>query len=444
MERNGMMKIAQYYREGLAYFQARADRDIAQIRTGDFTVTVTDAAGQPLAGRPVHLQHETHDFDFGANLFMLEQYEQPEQNARYAQAWRRLFNTGVVSLYWEGTEPQQGVLRYAADTANDVYRRPPADRVVEWCRQNGVRAKGHPLFWHEFLPQWLPEDWPTLYPLIEKRFREIAGRYAGCIPVFDCVNEPARVWDVHREHQHRQDNWKHLVPPRDYVKTIFDLARRYFPQNALVLNEAVGAAFAEYHGRYSAYYLNIRDLLSRGTPIDRIGLQCHTYDSAAFHNVYDAERLYDVLDTYAEFGKPLVLSEVSIPSEPDEEFQAEAAVYLYKVCFSHRNVDGIFWWNLTDDGVLTTRRRALGENLPSTGLIDGDYREKPAYRALDRLINREWRTTVDAQTDAAGCVHFHGYNGSYAMEIDGRRSRLHLSGETGETQQTVVVSAAER
>lgn len=109
-----------------------------------------------------------------------------------------------------------------------------------------------------------------------------------------------------------------------------------------------------------------------------------------------------------------------------------------------RNVDGIFWWNLTDDGVLTTRRRALGENLPSTGLIDGDYREKPAYRALDRLINREWRTTVDAQTDAAGCVHFHGYNGSYAMEIDGRRSRLHLSGETGETQQTGVVSAAER
>lgn len=73
--------------------------------------------------------------------------------------------------------------------------------------------------------------------LIEKRFREIAGRYAGCIPVFDCVNEPARVWDVHREHQHRQDGWKHLVPPRDYVKTIFDLARQYFPQNALVLQE---------------------------------------------------------------------------------------------------------------------------------------------------------------------------------------------------------------
>ena len=75
------------------------------------------------------------------------------------------------------------------------------------------------------------------------------------------------------------------------------------------------------------------------------------------------------------------------------------------------------------------------------------YREGLAYfqarAGRDIAQNRTGDFTVTV-TDAAGCVHFHGYNGSYAMEIDGRRSRLHLSGETGETQQTVVVSAAER
>ncbi len=423
-----------YYQEGLAYYEARAEREIRENRMGELSVTLTDKAGRPLCGKSIRLIHKTHDFDFGCNFFMKDQYDTAEENERYEEKWKRLFNTAVVPLYWEGTEPSRGYLRYGADAPNDIYRRPSPQKVVDWAKENGVRLKGHPLFWHEFIPDWLPQDWEELYPLIEKRFQEISEHFAHQIPVFDCVNEPARIWNVHQEHLH--DDWKHIIPPKDYVKIIFDLARKYFPDNALILNEAVGAAFTEFHGRYGGYYLNIKDLLSRGVSIDRIGLQCHTYSAPAFQNIYNGEKLFDIFDIYGEFDKPLVLSEISVPSVfddvKDEEFQAQAASMLYRICFAHKRMSGLFWWNLPDDGILTTKRTALGENLPSAGLIDGDYREKPAYWEIDRLINKEWRTDVTLITDNEGKANFCGFYGTYEVTLENSKTSVHLGSDDKE------------
>ena len=129
----------------------------------------------------------------------------------------------------------------------------------KYCKQNGITPKGHPLFWHEFIPRWLPEDFETLFPLIEKRFQEISERFADDIPVFDCVNEPSRIWDMC--HEHRSDNYKMIAPLEGYVERIFALAEKYFPDNKLILNEATGAAFCDFRGVYSGYY-------------DRIGWKC--------------------------------------------------------------------------------------------------------------------------------------------------------------------------
>ncbi len=430
--------IKKYLNDGLAYYEERAEREIEENRKGNFTITLTDAQGKPLAGQTVRAKHMTHDFDFGCNFFMYNQYETDTENRRYETAWKKLFNTAVVPFYWEGTEPEQGYLRYDLDAPNDVYRRPSAASVVKWAKENGVRTKGHPLFWHEFIAKWLPEEWDSLYPLLEKRFGEIASRFGEEVPVFDCVNEPARVWNVHKEHP--TDGWKHIVPPDDYVKTVFALARRYFPTNKLILNEAVGAAFSEFHGRYTGYYLNIKDLLSRGVSIDYIGLQCHTGNDPAFRNIYDGARLYEIFDTYADFGKPLVLSEISVPSVfggvQDEAFQAEAAKMLYRICFSHKAVNGIFWWNLPDDGIATVKRKAMGENMPSTGLVDGDWREKEAYRVIDDLINREWRTDVTLTTDEDGKIAFRGFYGIYEITTGDHRESVHLS--SAEPERTIV------
>lgn len=410
-------KVYEYIDNGRDIYNSRADADIARNRQGDFEFVFRNDKGELVKNVDVEVRTENVDFNFGANIFMLGEYETEEKNRKYEQYFCNLFNSASIPLYWEGTEPQEGCLRYDKSTKHDIYRRPPVDYVVEFCKKNKLRMKGHPLFWHEFVPAWLPRNYKDLKPYIEQRFSQISERYRNDVECFDVVNEPTRIYDVYM--RDRGTGSPYILPEDDYCVWLFDLADRYFPANKLILNDTVWASFTEFRGKYSGYYLNIKDLLNRGVRIDEIGLQCHCGENGP-ENVYNAERLYDVLDTYASLGKTINISEISIPSrffgEKDEELQAELAEQLYKVCFSHESVTGLTWWNLPDDGVMTTKRKAGDENMPSTALVDEAYSPKPAYKVLDKLINKEWKTNLSCGTKE-GILKFRGFYGEYRLCI---------------------------
>ncbi len=418
-------QIGKYIKDGENYYNFRVDKEIERNRKGNFEIVFIAENGE-LSKQDIRLDVELKkiDFNFGANIFMLGEYDTDAENKRYEEKFTKLFNSAAVPLYWEGTEPKQGYLRYSKDIPNDVYRRPPADKVVEFCLENNIEMKGHPLFWHEFVPRWLPDNYQELKKLIVKRFEEISERYADIIPAFDVVNEPSRIYDCYM--RDRYSGRKLIVPGDDYCLWIFKLAEKYFPTNKLILNDATGASFTEFRGKYSGYYLNIKELLNRGARIDEIGMQCHLGWNSEGENVYNAERLYNILDTYATLGRTINISEISIPSEcggtVDLELQAEAAERLYKTAFSHQAVTGITWWNMPDDGILTTKRVAGNENMPSAGLVDGGYNEKPAYKKLHHLINEEW-TTKEKIVTKNGIASFRGFYGVYdiSIEIDGKK-----------------------
>lgn len=412
-----MNSIYNMIEKGKDIVNTRIVSDIQRNRKGNFELIFRDKSGEKLENIDIKIDLEQIDFNFGANIFMLGEYDEKERNKNYESLFCNLFNSATIPLYWEGTEPVKDYLRYDKGTKRDIYRRPPASETVEFCKENNIRMKGHPLFWHEFVPRWLPQNYQDLKPYIEKRFIEISERYKDDIECFDVVNEPSRVYDVYM--RDRCTGRPYILPEKDYCLWIFDLALKHFPSNKLIINDTVGASFTEFRGEYSGYYLNVKDLLSRGAKIDEIGLQCHCGEWGP-ENVYDAERLCDVLDTYAALGRTINISEISIPSkfngEKDEELQSLLAEQLYKVCFSHESVSGITWWNMTDDGILTTKRVAENENMPSTGLVDENYNPKIAYKTLDRLINKEWKTNIELSS-SEGNVRFNGFYGKYKLKI---------------------------
>lgn len=157
-------EIRRYLREGESYVRNRAIADIERTRKGLFELRFFKN------GKPVQqnlravLKQTDLDFNFGANIFMLEQYETEEKNRLYKKEFLKIFNSASIPLYWEGTEPQEGHLRYDRGMPNDVYRRLPAVEVADFCEAHGLRMKGHPLFWHEFIPSWL-----TKYTFTEQK-----------------------------------------------------------------------------------------------------------------------------------------------------------------------------------------------------------------------------------------------------------------------------------
>lgn len=42
---------------------------------------------------------------------------------------------------------------------------------------------------------------------------------------------------------------------------------------------------------------------------------------------------------------------------------------------------------------------------------------KPAFRVLDRLINREWHTELQGVTDQDGRLYFYGFYGDYQLAV---------------------------
>ena len=128
-------------------------------------------------------------------------------------------------------------------------------------------------------------------------------------------------------------------------------------------------------------------------------------------------------DKFAQLGLPLFITEITIPStleqgEAGEEIQAEVLTNLYRLWFGMSNMAGIVYWNLPDG------RAWKQEGLLKAGLLDEDLQEKPAYQALDRLINHEWRTRLTAKTDSQGKARFRGFYGKYRVAVTiGSRSQ---------------------
>jgi endo-1,4-beta-xylanase len=314
-----------------------------------------------------------------------------------------------VPFYWSDLEPEQGKPRFAKDSP-PIYRRPPPDTVVEFCREHGLAMKGHPLVWHQWYPKWRPDDPQEAMRRIEQRIAEIAARYGATIPRWEVVNEPC-------ERDKFADKWCNL--PEDYVFRSLSAAAKRFPAgDRMMLNEATTFSWLEFSEERSPYYRLIREMLDRGARVDEFGMQLHIFSEQAWQLALAGKRfapadLFKALDRYGDFGRPIHITEITIPALPHspegERNQAVVARNFYRLWFSHPRVEAISWWNLVDGTA------AKGEDKWNAGLVRNDFSPKPAYEALDRLINRDWKTVLETNSAVRGEVAFRGFHGEYTV-----------------------------
>ena len=368
---------------------ADADREIEKVRKEDGAVVVKDSAGQVIPGASVSVKLIHHEFLFGCNIFGFDQFGNQAENETYKSRFAELFNFATTGFYWKSYEPEPGKPNYAN-----------TDKVVAWCKEHGIRVKGHPLLWGN--PDGIA-PWIHGLPSPEaqrKRVTEVISHYRGQIEFWEVVNEASHFPDLKIDDPYR---WAHEADPKAH----------------LIVND-----FNVMADGCPDFYALLQKSIANQVPFDGIGIQAHEPENMRFPLV----SVRRILAQYAGLGKDLYITEFTPESsgEPfahgllsdgvwDEKAQADYAVKFYTMCFANPSVKGITWWDLCDR--LSWRKNG--------GLLRADLSPKPAYPALEDLIHRKWTTQEQGKTDAAGSYSFRGFRGTYSVsvEMNGRKSQ---------------------
>lgn len=450
--------------------QKKIDADIEANRKADASLKLDGAA----KGTKVSVEQISHDFIFGAHIFNFNQLGDKSINAKYRSLFGSLFNSATIPFYWDKFELEPGRPRFCSEYWdleeywNGVkdpkmqihWRRPPTDDIVKFCKQQNIRIHGHPLAWGNRqwqVPAWLfeacttPQERQKLDTLIEKypersaknksekytkkygemtpkqiaeyipefterlnkvyveRIQQICRRYADLVDSWDVTNESSTDFGkgvlipgdkICKSH--------YGIMPGDYPWLAFQAAQKILPQKArLNLND--------YNNKYTA--AEAKDLIKRGCKVDIIGSQMHlfkpksTLDIAAGAELRTPDEVEETMKGL-DIGLPIHLSEITITAPDTTQkgrmMQAIILRNLYRKWFSIKPMMGITWWNVVDDC------GAPGE--PSmSGLFTRGMNPKPAFFALDGLINKEWKTILDTEADDQGKINFRGFRGKYRI-----------------------------
>ena len=295
----------------------------------------------------------------------------------------REFNsiTAENAMKPQPTEPQKGVFNWE-----------DADRIANFCRENGIKMRGHTLMWHSQIGSWMYQDEKgnllskeEFYANMKHHIQAIVNRYKDVVYCWDVVNEAVADSPVWPGRPELRDSPMYKIAGEEFIYKAFEYAHEADPNALLFYNDYNDAEPAKSQRIYNL----VKRMKDAGVPIDGIGMQAH-------YNVYgpSMKDVDNAIKLYSTVVKHIHLTELDIRVNEDmggglrfNQGQAQVAdwektlqqdqyVNLFKVLRKHKDViDCVTFWNVSDkDSWLGTNNYPL--------LFDENYKPKQAYLAV--------------------------------------------------------------
>lgn len=318
-------------------------------------------------------------------------------DARYRDTFLREFDslTPENEMKMQALQPRRARFAFAQ-----------TDELVRFARRHGKTVRGHTLVWGQALPLWLVDHGaleriglrlpPAVLPplpnplgrivgetttlltgwrrdeltaVMKQHIRTVMRRYRGDITEWDVVNEP-----IADDGGLAPTVWRRFIGP-DYIEQALRTARAADPDAKLFINDfAVEGPGPKLEGLVRL----ARDLVSRGVPLDGIGLQTHTH----ILGYIDEATLTRTMQRFAALGLEVQITEMDVGTSlvgvsRVERLQRQALAYAAaaRACNAVAACSRLTTWGFTD----AVSWLGAGE---SGLLFDRSYRAKPAYAAL--------------------------------------------------------------
>lgn len=342
-------------------------------------------------------------------------------------AYKDYFSVGVAVNIRNITDPDQiAIIKkdFNSITAENVMKPQPtepaygqfnwedADKVADFCRQNGIKLRGHCLMWHAQIGEWMYKDKngnlvskEKLFENMKHHITAIMHRYKDIVYAWDVVNEAisdggfqGRRGPDAKPNPYRNSPL-YQIAGDEFIKKAFIYAREADPDVLLFYNDYNAADPA----KRDRIYNMVKSMKEEGVPIDGIGMQGH-------YNVYgpNMEDVDAAITKYATIVKHIHVTELDIRANEEmgghlqfsrgggeisqvvKTLQEDQYARLFKVLRKHKDVvKNVTFWNLSDrDSWLGARNYPLP--------YDENYKPKRAYNiikdfdsAMDNAVVKE-------------------------------------------------------
>ena len=387
---------------------------IDQVRKGDLTVEVVDAAGQPVAGAKVDLRMQRHAFPFGATFNYDRITMDDEDSKRYVEEFKKNFNLAV----YEGATKWPGWVE--SGTPQEVLK------AVEWQEANGIALRGHVMVY----PKWRKHP----AGLKKKYGKDPAGLQAAILDFIKDMGGTLKghvvMWDVVNEHSGDPESWtKKFLPKHDMVDW-FKTARATDPDALLILNDnglAIAVGGTVENPKQKETYELVDYLKAEGAPIDGVGLQSRYF----WHRMSPPEASLKVFDRFSAQGMKLAVTEFDILVE-DEDLQADLMRDYLIASFSNPQMHSFTIWGFWDGQ----------HHKKNAALFRRDWTLKPSGKVYRDLVFDKWWTNETGETGPTGEFATRGFYGGYQLTVEANGQKVTRDLALDKSGETVTVKLA--
>jgi uncharacterized protein (TIGR03437 family) len=307
------------------------------------------------------------------------------------------------NMKWATIHPQQNTYNFA-----------PGDELMAFAQAHQMKTRGHNLCWEAYNPAWVNTLATTATPAtmsatLQSHITTVMTHYQGQVFAWDVVNEAVSDTQTGTGTAMKDSIWYNQpgigLSGTGYVEQALRWARAADPNALLFYNdyniEAPGAKF-------NAVYAMVKDFVTRGVPIDGVGIQMHIdtsgYPSSAglTQNIQMLTALgLQVHITEADARIPVNSSGVATASD----LAAQAATYqrILTVCLQNPGCTAFQTWGFTDaHSWIPASYPGFGAALP----FDLSYQPKPAFSSIVSTLQ-----TVPPVLNSAAIVNAASYAG---------------------------------
>jgi len=349
---------------------------IRKHRMGEITVRARP-------GSKVKVTQLAHEFWFGTAIAQ-SVFRMPPgspDRKKYLEVLKANFNSAVHenAMKWYSTERQKDRLTYGN-----------CDTMLEWCEKNGIRMRGHCVYWasEKRVQGWLKElDDDALRKKLQERAHDLLRRYRGRVVEYDVNNEM-----VHNNYYAKRLG-------DDIRVKMFEWCREADPDAVLYVND-FGMIAGGSAGRYVKQIERFIEAGALSEGRGGIGVQGH------FGKGVNPSHVKRVLDRLARFKLPIKVTELDINTS-DEKAKARGLIDVYRTCFAHPAVTGILMWGFWE-----------GRHWrPKAALWKKDWTPTPAVEAYRDLVFNKWWTRFEGTADRGGVCRVPAFYGGHRVEV---------------------------